>query len=184
MKLLVILENNFNDLELVTPITIWSRSNKFEKIDYYNPTLKSAVGQLNLARIDNIKNNVVFSDYDAIFIPGGKGAQVLRNNKQSHDLINKFINNNKFIFAICDAPNALKENNLIPKNTQFTSYPGEWSKLIRETPDYIDTDVIVSNNFITGSSAMSSEKLAYTVLEQMFDKQTAIDTYNSIIGKK
>ncbi|MBN4084109.1 MULTISPECIES: DJ-1/PfpI family protein [unclassified Mycoplasma] len=183
MKLLVILEDNFNDLELVTPITIWSRSNKFEKIDYFNPVLKSANGQLNLAKIDNILNEVDFKDYDAIFIPGGKGAQVLRKNFKSHELINKFVKNQKLVWAICDAPNALKENDLIPENTKFTSFPSEWSKLFRYNKDYEDTDVVVSNNFITGSSAMTAEKLAYKVLEEIFDKQTAIDTYKSIIGK-
>ncbi|WAM03058.1 hypothetical protein ONA22_04580 [Mycoplasmopsis cynos] len=44
MNLLVIVEDNFKDVELVTPLTIFQTSQKFNKIDFYNPSLKIAKG--------------------------------------------------------------------------------------------------------------------------------------------
>ncbi|WAM09318.1 DJ-1/PfpI family protein [Mycoplasmopsis cynos] len=76
MNLLVIVEDNFKDVELVTPLTIFQTSQKFNKIDFYNPSLKIAKGVNGLAKIENIHNEININDYDMVFIPGGQDPKI------------------------------------------------------------------------------------------------------------
>ncbi|TNK95900.1 glutamine amidotransferase, partial [Mycoplasmopsis pullorum] len=76
MNILVILHNNFNETELVSTIAVLSKTNKCY-FTYYNPDYKMITGSNNLVKIETI-NEISIDDYDAVFIPGGPGAQLLR----------------------------------------------------------------------------------------------------------
>ncbi|UWV85073.1 hypothetical protein NW066_06195 [Mycoplasmopsis felis] len=48
MNLLVVFEDNYNDIELVTPLSIWKKSNCFNKITFYHPNLKQFKDNLGI----------------------------------------------------------------------------------------------------------------------------------------
>ncbi|TDV24311.1 4-methyl-5(b-hydroxyethyl)-thiazole monophosphate biosynthesis [Mycoplasmopsis mustelae] len=179
MKLLVFIEDFFNDIELVTPLSIWKKSNKFSQIDFYHHSLKSARGQFGFAQINNILNDINLDEYDLVFIPGGRGAQDLRKNFDALDKIKKLLKQETKIAMICDAPNVLSEHKII--DSSFTSFPSDWSKEFRKD-NYIKTDLVITSKFMSASSAAVAEKLAYCVLANIFSQQAAIDTFKSITG--
>ncbi|EIE42453.1 hypothetical protein MCANUFG4_00160 [Mycoplasmopsis canis UFG4] len=182
MNLLVIIEDKFKDVELVTPLTIFKTSRQFNKIDFFSPNLKIATGSDGFAKIENILNNIDINDYDLIFIPGGSGAQALRKNQESLKIIKEHFNSGKGIIAVCDAPNVLSENKIIT-NESFSGYPTNWSVDFRKE-NWIDQFVTSENKkLITGNSPFSSTKLAFYALIHLFGYQVALSTYKIFAGK-
>ncbi|WP_426461272.1 DJ-1/PfpI family protein [Mycoplasma hafezii] len=170
MKILVIIENLFNDIELTSTLSCLKRADSSIEIDYYNPDLKEAVGQYGIAHVDNIKNEIDLQEYSALFIPGGRGAQSLRTNKISLELIQTANKLHKYIFAICDAPNVLREAGIIDENTPYAAFPSEWAETYR-TKYYLNNYVIHSTkNIFTGRCADASMKFGYKIVSVLLGK--------------
>ncbi len=73
--------------------------------------------------LDKLGNNY-FDIFDMVILPGGMpGTTHLLKCKKVVDICSEFINNNKFVCAICAAPIVLGKNNLL-KNIHATCYPG------------------------------------------------------------
>ncbi|UUM19772.1 MULTISPECIES: DJ-1/PfpI family protein [unclassified Mycoplasma] len=170
MKILVILENKFNDVELVTPLSCLRRADPDIVVDYYHPTEKSILSQYKVFAINNIKNNVNLADYDLLFIPGGFAAQLLRTNEQALKLISSF---NGPIAAICDTPNTLREHNLIDHNTSYSAYPSTWSEPFKSKnyqQDYV-TNLLKEKHLITARCADAAMELGYELVEHFYGKE-------------
>nr|WP_307938658.1 DJ-1/PfpI family protein [Mycoplasmopsis bovis] len=82
MKLLVLVHNHFNDMELVSVLSVLKRSEKVEEIAYFNPHYDKANGQHGIVDL-NLVTKINVSDYDAVFVPGGAGAKELREDSDS-----------------------------------------------------------------------------------------------------
>ncbi|VEU66266.1 monophosphate biosynthesis [Mesomycoplasma conjunctivae] len=166
-KLLVILMDDFQDIELVTFIALVQKANIFQQIDYFNPESKNVFGQFGLAQI-RTKNKVNLQDYNSIFIPGGKGARRLRNDVISLEIIKHFFEKAKNVFAICDAPNALFENNILKQ--AFSSYPIDD---LPKTTLRNENTITISDYIITARNANSAAQLAYEVIKKLASKKLA-----------
>ncbi|MGL5204824.1 MAG: DJ-1/PfpI family protein, partial [Metamycoplasmataceae bacterium] len=148
---------------------VLDKSNEFD-ITYYNPDGKTNIfGTFHIGSIQTISTYNI-NDYDGIFIPGGRAAIELRKNNKALSMIKDFINNEKYIIAICDAPNALYETNLIT-DKKYVSYPidgiDEKSSFLRQKNDI----VMVDGKYITGRGPGSSIEFGLKVLEIMISKQ-------------
>ncbi|WP_373435009.1 DJ-1/PfpI family protein [Metamycoplasma equirhinis] len=179
MKLLILVHNNFNDIELGTAYYIFNTFGDFEKITIFNPNknLTEALGQGNVLNL-KIEHNVNLNEYDAIFIPGGSGAKILREDNVSLNIIRRFKDNNKYIFAICDAPNVLYENQIIDDQINYSSYPlGEnmqKGKLRNEN------NVTVHDKIITGRCPAATFDFAISILYKLFDNKK-VNNYEKLI---
>ncbi|TNK83784.1 glutamine amidotransferase [Mycoplasmopsis pullorum] len=173
MNILVIIHNNFNETELVSTIAVLSKTNKCY-FTYYNPDYKMITGSNNLVKIETI-NEISIDDYDAVFIPGGPGAQLLRHDSTSLSIIKKF--KNKKIWAICDAPNVLYEHKIISDTQNYSSFPsiGENKSFDscgkNRNDDYVSIDNSIFE-LITGKCAGASVDFGLKILEMNFDKET------------
>lgn len=167
-KLLVILLDNFQDIELTTFLSIIKKAQIFNEINFYNPENKNVSGQFGIVKIE-AQNHWQSSDFNAIFVPGGKAVQLLRTNQKTLDLINEFFQDNKYVFAICDAPNALYEQN-ITKNLKFSSYPIENSQNYQNR---VDDKVCKTGNYFSARNADSAAELAFLVIEHLDSKEKA-----------
>ncbi|WP_240536028.1 DJ-1/PfpI family protein [Mesomycoplasma ovipneumoniae] len=115
------------------------------------------------------KNNWKSDEFDAIFIPGGVAAQHLRTCDPALKLISEFFAQNKDVFAICDAPNAIFERNLAP-NYEFSSYPDETNS---DIPTRKKDLVTADRNYISARNASSSAEFAFRVIEKLVSKEIA-----------
>ena len=121
MNLLVLVMQDFQDLELVGVTSIFKKSNMFNSITFYSPqNLNKVCGQFQIATIE-CETKIDLSQYDAIYVPGGKGATILRSNNIGIETIKHFFDFNKWVLAICDAPNAIDESNLLKDDYQYIS---------------------------------------------------------------
>lgn len=180
MKLLTLVLDDFQDIELVTTLSILQKAEIFSAIDYCNPQGKQEVtGQFGIVRIrPNAGVLNAAQTYDAVFIPGGVGAQHLRSDKPALDLIRQFKAGGKKIFAICDAPNALYEHGIITEEN-YTSYPLESKQYGHRHPD---KECVVDGNFITAKAVLSSYDLGLKIVEIYKDKAAAQALYNAFTG--
>ncbi|VEU75812.1 monophosphate biosynthesis [Mycoplasmopsis maculosa] len=168
MKLLVLAHDNFNDMELTTTISILERSKLLQNVTYYNPSKKIIKGQHNIVKL-NCVNTFKIEEFDAIFIPGGKGTKLLRQDSVAIKNINDFKNSNKYIFAICDAPNVLFENKIINENIPFSSYPIDSIKnILSKRNDFAAT---AFNKIITGKGPAASTEFALLILKVYYDEK-------------
>lgn len=167
-KLLVILLDKFQDIELTTFISLIKKANVFGQIEFFNPENKLVTGQFGVVQIEG-QNHWKADDFDAIFIPGGFAAQLFRKCEKSTELVREFFLKNKFVFAICDAPNAIFELNLA-KNYKFSSYPNEKNSKIELRQEAL---VTVDKNYISARNAASSAEFAFKVIENLDSKELA-----------
>ncbi|AZZ65441.1 DJ-1/PfpI family protein [Metamycoplasma phocicerebrale] len=176
MKLLILVHNDFNNIELGTTYSIFNYFNHFDKITIFNPNknLKSVTGQGNVLKLD-CENKINIEEYDAIFIPGGKGAQTLRKDKESLNAIKHFKDKNKYIFAICDAPNVLYENNIIDDSINYSSYP--ISSNFKHGLKRNKKNVTIDGKIVTGKCPSASLEFALEILKLLFN----IDEVNDFI---
>ncbi|MBG0730976.1 DJ-1/PfpI family protein [Mycoplasma sp. 'Moose RK'] len=159
-KLLVILLDKFQDIELTVFISLIKKANIFTEIAFFNPENKLVTGQFEIVKIQ-AQNHWKASDFSAVFIPGGFAAQIFRTCEKSINLVSEFFKENKHVFAICDAPNVIFELG-IAKGYQFSSYPneGNLSNKFRT-----NSSVCVDRNYISARNASSSAEFAFKVIE-------------------
>ncbi|MDC4163623.1 DJ-1/PfpI family protein [Mycoplasma sp. T363T] len=181
MKLLVLTLKEFQDIELVSFASILTASNKFSKIDYYSPDNQdSVVGQFNVAHIKTIKSFNV-NDYDAIYVPGGVGAIHLRSNQKGLECVKEFVQNNKLVIAICDAPNALSENNILNKDDKYISWSDGTMNGANRIKDF-NTQLNCSNKLITARCSLTTLELAFYTLEVLFSKEFSDELRAKLTG--
>lgn len=167
-KILVIIEDNFNDIELTTTLSCLVKVNSEIIIDYFHPSLKKAKGQYKIANVLDIKNQIEdLNQYVLIFIPGGKGAQSLRKNEKSLEIIKKF---NGIVGAICDAPNVLREFQILDQNTSYSSFPSDWAKIYfsKDRNDNYVTNSKGTKHFVTAKCADASMALGYELVSILY----------------
>lgn len=166
MKLLVLVHNNFSDIELATVIGVLDKSYEFEKIDYFNYDKSKVIGQHGVVKLE-IKDDIDPEAYDAIFIPGGKSARELREDERSIRLIRKYKAAKKYIFSICDAPNALFETGIIDDSIVYSSYPISEIEF-RKGKLRNDAHASAQGKMITGKSPASSIAFALLIVKILF----------------
>lgn len=184
MKILCIVLENYQDIELVSFVGTLKKSKYLQKIRFYSPEKKHlVVGSNEIGTIicDNQKIDV--NDYDLIYIPGGPAAQALATNKSALNLIKEFINAKKWIVAHCDSPNAIYQASLLVEK-EFISYPpaNRWAKISPKRIKDQKTLVHVDGKYISGRSPLASFELALKVIELLVSKKEAQIVKDALFG--
>ena len=155
MNLLVLTLEGYQDIELVGFLGALNAGGQTIKITYWNPDGQQLVGGSNqIGQIKTTSQTLEASSFDAIFIPGGKACVGLRTNTKALTLIEQFIKLDKYIFAICDAPNALVD----AKATSLR---------IKDQKTFAD------GKYITGDSPLAAIDLALLVLKTLYGAEVA-----------
>ncbi|WLP85576.1 DJ-1/PfpI family protein [Mycoplasma seminis] len=181
LKILVLVENNFNDIELTSTLSVLKAADVVEQITYFSPEIYQAQGQFGITQLNDVEQMVVFDQYDAIFIPGGRGAQTLRKDKISLQIVKYFYNSNKYVFAICDAPNVLMEAKILKSECTYSSYPSEWSLSTRGA-NRSNEMTSVDGKLITGKNAFAAPLLGLRIIKELYGEELEQATYLRING--
>ncbi|WKC78156.1 DJ-1 family glyoxalase III [Borreliella turdi] len=166
----IILANGFEDIEAIIPIDILRRGNVNLKVISVNDNnvVTSSKGVSFLA--DDIISNCKESCFDLIILPGGMpGAANLFNSKEL-DLILKDMNvKGKFIAAICASPAVVLAAKGLLGFNKFTCYPGLEKNVL--DGEFVNKNVVRSNNFITSKGVGTAFEFAFTLLEIVKGRQ-------------
>lgn len=165
--LLVIAAKDFEDVEFYSPKTLL-------EINGANITIasteKTAVGTNGLkSSVDILISEAKAKDYDAIVVIGGTGViGSLWDNKDLRNLIKGANKDKKIVAAICAATPVLARAGIL-KNKKATVFP--WNDGIKELTDngakYVDEEVVVSGNIITGRNPDASIAFGMKLCEEL-----------------
>lgn len=164
--LFIIASNNFRDEELLVPKKIIEEGGY--KAVIASSSLSPCKGMLgSIVKPDLLISQINISEYKAIILPGGSGAQEYWNNKTVHKLLNESFKEGKVIGAICISPVTLAVAHLL-KNRRATcwwSYRFDLRKILREEgAKFVNKDVVVDGKIVTANSPKAAGKFGREIL--------------------
>ena len=108
------------------------------------------------------------ADYDCLILPGGMpGTRNLEENDRVRELIDLFVQEDKYIAAICAAPSLLLHKGLL-KEGRFICYPGFEGDLRPA-----DVSVCQDGRIITGKGLGAAIDFGLLIIENLAGKEKA-----------
>ncbi len=147
MRILMLVENDFEDLELFYPLY------RFRE-EGYEVNIASSSTDIRVGKRGyTIKPDLTYGDvrveqYSALVIPGGKSPERVRVNEKAVEIVKEFLKSDKIVAAICHGPQLLISANAV-KGRKMTSWIGIRDDLIAAGAEYVDEDAVVDGNIIT-----------------------------------
>ncbi len=165
--LMVVAPKDFEDVEFYLPKTLLEVNGA--KITVASTTSKALGLNGSTCTTDIMISNAKAKDYDAIVIVGGTGViSSLWDDKDLRNLIKDANKEKKIIAAICAAPPVLARAGIL-KDKKATMFP--WSDGIKELTKngaiYVDKEVVVSGNIITGRNPDASVAFGLKLCEEL-----------------
>jgi len=122
-RVLIPLAQGCEELEAVTIIDLLRRAEiKVITASLDDKTIVASRGTKLLA--DTTLDQVMHEDFDMVVLPGGlPGADNLNADRRIHQILQRTIEMNQYVAAICAAPKVLVSAGLL-KNKKATAYPG------------------------------------------------------------
>ncbi|MDE6470436.1 MAG: DJ-1/PfpI family protein [Eubacterium sp.] len=164
------LADGFEIIEALAPIDMLRRAKLDVKtVGVTGRTVNSSCGVEVVA--DITIDEFEYRNVDAIILPGGMPGTVnLENNSIVQSVIDKAIDDNILICAICAAPSILGHKNLLD-GIEATAFPGFERELKGATIS--DKFVVKSNNIITARGAGVSVDFGLEIVKALTDEATA-----------
>jgi putative intracellular protease/amidase len=119
MKVLALIFNGFEEEEAVAPFALLRRAG-IDLTIASNSTSVTGSHNITLSNI-SLLDNLDYTNYDALLLPGGAHYKFLQKSKEVHNIINHFIKNDKYVCAICASPTILGELGYL-KNKKYTCF--------------------------------------------------------------
>jgi len=162
MRVALILGENFEEIEAVTPIDILRRAEV--EVVTYGVGKRDITGSHRIpVRADQVferEDDIEVSEYDALLLPGGPGVNQLVENEAILALIRRFVQAGKWIYAVCAAPLLLDRAGVL-QGRRFTCFPGTVASI--RSGNYVSEPVVVDEMIVTsqgvGTSLLASLKL-------------------------
>ncbi|MCM1114732.1 MAG: DJ-1/PfpI family protein [Clostridium sp.] len=158
------LADGFEIIEALAPVDMLRRANQeIKTVGVTGKTVKSSCNvEVNAdISIDEFK----YDDVDAIILPGGAdGVTNLENSSAVQEIIDKAVNDDAYICAICAAPSILGNKGLL-KNVEATAYPS-FVKYLKDA-DLSDKFVVTDGKFITARGAGVSVEFGLEIVKAL-----------------
>ena len=177
MRFACLLADGFEDIEALGTSALLRRAGfQIDFISVYNDKTVKGSYQTVVTDLKKIKN-LAIDNYDGIFLPGGKAAFLLRENEVVKKVVKEFVDNKKWILAICAAPTILGMMDLM-NGLKYISYPGtekQMGNAIR-----VDQKAVSDGKFITGKSAGSVFEFVFEVIRRINGEKALQDFKENI----
>lgn len=168
MKVAVLLDDGFEELEAMGPIALLRRGGlDVDMIGVNNK--KEVAGRFGVTYSSVFPMDTYdFSNVDCLVLPGGPHYQKLEKNEMVLKLVHEFAEK-KVLAAICASPTILGHEGLLKgkKYTCFQSMNEDFGG------EYQYSYAVVDGNLITGVSAAASIEFAFAILEKLCGKNHA-----------
>ena len=164
--LMVIAPENFRDEEFFEPEKIFEDNGVVVTIA--STSTATAKGMLGATvKPDMVFSDVNMSEYNAIVIVGGAGSKnYLWGNMELQHLVKDAYARNMVVSAICISPVVLARAGVLEgKRCTVFSDPECVNELKEHGAVYVNKDVVVSDNIITGRDPKSAKSFARAVLD-------------------
>lgn len=178
---LVILAPGFEEIEGITAIDILRRAGIAVTVAGTVPgTIVASRHTRHLADVD--VSEVVRDNFDVVVLPGGAdGTAHLKIDERVHAVLERQVQANRWIAAICAAPTLLIHHGLLPE-AKLICHPSEQAKI---PADRLVTDqrVVVSGKLITSLAAGSSVEFALEIVRQLLGEDAVAKVNGGLCAK-
>ncbi|MGL4394575.1 MAG: DJ-1/PfpI family protein [Brevinema sp.] len=175
-NIIVLLADSFEEVEALAPIDIWRRAKLNVTTASISDSLQVTSQQKIIMHADKLLSEIKDEDFDVVFVPGGAGHKLIQESEMAMLFIDRHINNNVLIAAICAGPTVLKT---YLSNKKATCFPA-MKELI---PHWIDEKVVYDPPFVTGQGAGASFDLGYFVLELLTSEEEMMALKKQMVYK-
>ena len=145
-KVLIVSAEGFEDLELFYPYHRLKEEG-FSVIVASNKEKITGKHKYSI-RVDKLFEEVNPDEFDALVIPGGKGPEQVRLDKNALKITKHFLENNKPIAFICHGVQVLISLDAL-KGRKATCWYGVKDDLIIAGGTFLDQNVVVDGNFVS-----------------------------------
>lgn len=161
MKIAMIMDNGFEELEAMGPIALLRRAGL--TVDIVSVEDTQVTGRFGVTYAPTTPMDAYdFSQADCLILPGGPHYQKIEENQKVKDLLVEFAQT-KVVAAICAGPTVLGHLGLLKgkKYTCFQSMDEDFQG------EYQYAYTVTDGNIITGISAAASIEFAFAILEKL-----------------
>ena len=173
-KVAVFLANGFEEIEAVTPIDLLQRAGI--TVNTVSITKDNLVESARKMRIlaDKIIDEINFSEYDMLVVPGGPGVKNYFNSQLLLDNVVKFSKDskNKKIAAICAAPTVLASLNIL-EGKNAVCFPACENDIIKGKAILKQNRAVADDNIITSRSAGTAMDFSLLIISELLGKEIA-----------
>lgn len=164
------LADGFEIIEALAPVDMLRRAKLDVKtVGVTGRTVTSSCGVEVVA--DIAIDEFEYSNVDAIILPGGSdGVANLEKDNRVQEIIDKAVEDNIYICAICAAPSILGNKGLL-KNIESTAFPSFMKYL--DGAVLSDKYVITDGKYITARGAGVSVDFGLEIVKALTDEETA-----------
>lgn len=164
------LADGFEIIEALAPVDMLRRAKLDVKIvGVTGRTVTSSCGVEVVA--DITIDEFEYSNVDAIILPGGSdGVANLEKDNRIQEIIDKAVEDNIYICAICAAPSILGNKGLL-KNVESTAFPSFMKYL--DGAVLSDKYVVIDGKYITARGAGVSVDFGLEIVKALTDEETA-----------
>ena len=126
---------------------------------------------------DTTLDQVLDQEFDMVVLPGGlPGADYLNEDNRIHQILQRTVNNNKLVAAICAAPKVLASAGLL-ENKKATAYPGVLDALNLNTTEVTNSTVQQDGNILTSRGPGTAMDFALEIISCLVggDKRNQVE---------
>lgn len=170
--ILIPLAEGFEEIEAVTVIDLLRRAD----INVVTASLSQQLQVIGSRKIvllaDHLLEDLMSNEFDMIVLPGGQpGTNNLAQDSRISVLLQKQLNENKHIAAICAAPLVLAKAKILNQH-QATCYPGVLKQTDWPEISLLDQTVVVDDRIITSKGPGTAMDFALTIIEVLTNQHT------------
>ncbi|CAJ0572746.1 unnamed protein product, partial [Mesorhabditis spiculigera] len=134
-------------------------------------------GLINCARDTKITPDAAFADvkdknFDMIVLPGGPGSSKYGECPEVGKLLHKYTDSDRFVAAICAAPDALRAHKISP-GASVTAYPSVREGIEGAGYKFLEQDVVVDKKLITSRGPGTAFQFGLKLVEALQGKDKA-----------
>jgi len=165
-KVMVILAQGYEEGETVEIIDILRRAGfQADSVSITGEYVESQ-GHIVL-KADRVMGDDVseFHDYDMIVLPGGwAGTDNMMNDPRVIELVQYYSANDKYVAAMCAAPNVLAKAGVITGKT-MTAYPGQKTEPFYKDAHYVTDTVAFDGKLVTSRGPATALPFAFALVD-------------------
>lgn len=146
-KLIVLIENQFNEMELLYPYYRLLEDHEVHLVGTHGQVVYEGGSGLKLMS-DVASSDIDPADYDGLVVPGGFSPDYMRRHEATRNLVKEIYEAGKPVAAICHGP-WLLASSLDLKGKKLTSFMSIQDDIKHAGADWVDEEVVVDGNIIT-----------------------------------
>jgi len=163
MKIAVLFAFGTEEIEALTPVDVLRRAGVDCDLISVNGEFPKGSHAITV-KADAVVEDVDFSKYDGLVIPGGMpGATNIANSKKVIDAIKQMLNDGKLVCAICASPAVVLANNGLISGRKVTCYPAEVFVKMLNGCVFSDKNVEIDGNLITANGPKSAMEFSIAI---------------------